>query len=472
MESNFLRVLVVDDEVDMLSIVSNVLTSGLGSGETALAVQTAETAANARRLIIRSDFDLVLLDVKMPGVAGLELMHFALEQVPTAALVLMTAYPDYEDAVTAIKEGAFDYIVKPFTADQVIDVAKRAFTDRLLWNGQPRNPKEIERPLDAVLGEHPRIRKLRRLIAKVSGLNEIVLLLGETGTGKGLTARVLHESGPYRGRPLMTLDCGAIPTELMESELFGHEKGSFTGADRARKGLLELAADGTLFLDEISDLPLQLQSRLLRALQEREFRRVGGSTVKSVSARIIVASNRDLRELVKEGKFREDLYYRVNVIPVTIPPLRERAEDILQLAEAFLSDFRGRNPKAPVRSLGEEAVDCLMHYSWPGNVRELENVIRRTCALSTSSEIRRSDLPHHLLTASKSPDSDALGEFNLARDQWLSQFEDHYFRDLLGQTAGNVVEAARLSGVPRATLYRYLRKYELDPARFRSSNSD
>ena len=299
MESEFLRVLVVDDEVDMLSIVSSVLESEFGTEEPALTVQTASTAAAARRLIIRSDFDLVLLDVKMPGVMGLELMHFALEQAPTAALVLMTAYPDYGDAVTAIKEGALDYIVKPFTADQVIDVAKRAFNNRLLGNGHRRDPTEIERPLDALLGQHPSIRKVRRLIDKVSALSESVLLLGETVTGKGLTARVLHEAGPSRGQPMITLDCGAIPSELMENELFGHEKGSFTGADRVQKGVLELAADSTLFLDEISDLPLQLQSRLLRELQEREFRSIGGGTVKRVSARIIVASNRDLQELVK-----------------------------------------------------------------------------------------------------------------------------------------------------------------------------
>ena len=271
---------------------------------------------------------------------------------------------------------------------------------------------------------------------------------------------------------MITLDCGAIPSELMENELFGHEKGSFTGADRVQKGVLELAADSTLFLDEISDLPLQLQSRLLRALQEREFRSIGGGTVKRVSARIIVASNRDLQELVKEGKFREDLYYRINVIPITVPPLRERAEDIPLLSTAFLGDFRARNPAATVRSMGEEAMDSLMNYSWPGNVRELENVIRRTSALSTGREIRRSDLPQHLLTASKSAEGDVLGEFNQARDQWLSQFEEQYFRDLLEQTGGNVVEAAKLSSVPRATLYRYLRKYKLDPAQFRSSNGD
>ncbi len=464
------RILVVDDEEDMLRICTNVLRSGLTSPAGQPHVETTSSALEARQLLMQGAFDLVVLDVKMPGVSGLELMHFALEHGHGSSLVLITAFPTYGDAVTATKEGAFDYVTKPFTADELLDVARRALEDRLARKASQCGTGAEGGPLGALLGESGLLRELRRLVARVSPLRENVLLLGETGTGKNLVAHTLHVNGPLRERPMITLDCGAIPAELMESELFGHEKGSFTGAVQTRKGLLELAEEGTLLLDEISDLPLRLQSRLLRALQEKEFRRVGGSVVRHFGARVIAASNVDLQREVREGRFREDLYFRLNVIPITLPPLRARPEDAQVLGRAFLRRFRDRNPECDVQDISRGALRVLARYAWPGNVRELENVIRRTAAFCSGREITVDDLPEEIPRDPRG-EEEVDADFFSARRQWLSGFEERYFRDLLQQTAGNVVEAARLSGVPRASLYRYLRKYGLDPAHFRGSNA-
>ena len=463
------RVLVVDDETDMLTICSEVLRSGLESSDGELSVETAGTAARARQVLIRDNLDLIILDVKMPGVSGLELMHFALEHAHGANVVLITAYPSYGDAVTATKEGAFDYITKPFTAGQLLDVVRRALEDTRQRSATQRAMEHVGlgAPANALLGTSTGIHELRRLIDRIAQLRENVLLLGETGTGKGLVARVIHGSGPFKQRPMVTFDCGAIPDSLVESELFGHEKGAFTGADRSRRGLLELAGDGTLFLDEVSELPMTIQSRLLRALQEREFRRVGGAEVKRVAARVIAASNRDLQNEVQEGRFRQDLFFRLNVIPVSLHPLREHPEDIGLLADTFLIRFREQNPGSEARRISPDATEVLVRYRWPGNVRELENVIRRSCALCQAEIIRVENLPDEIVAAVSTGEAPASNGFFGARDLWLSHFEERYFRDLLEQTSGNVVEAARASGVPRATLYRYLRRHRLDPAQFR-----
>jgi len=465
------RILVVDDEPDMLRICSDVLKTEFRSSKRPLHLEAVSRAVSAREHIARSTFDLVILDIKMPGVSGLELLHYALGHGHDAAVVLITAFPDCGDAVTAIKEGAFDYVVKPFTAGQLVEVCRKALHDKRSRDlgQQIADPVKTPEPLKALLGDSAGMMKLRRLISRIASLNENVVLLGETGTGKGLVSRVTHELG-RKNRPMVTLDCGAIAPELIESALFGHEKGSFTGADRQRKGLLEVAEDGTFFLDEVSDFPRHLQSRLLRALQEREFVRVGGTEAKRMRARVIAASNRDLQGEVRNGRFREDLYFRLKVIPVTIPPLRDRSDDIPLLAEAFLARFLELNPGSKVRRISDETMSRLVVYPWPGNVRELGNVIRCTAALSSGKEILARDLPDDILLAPGTPGVTRSGDFNRLRAEWLSGFEETYFRDLLEQTAGNVVQAARASGVPRPTLYRYLHKYGLEPANFRVSN--
>ena len=463
-----LRVIVADDEEDMLRICTDVLESQLRLEQRRSRVDTARNGNEARSFLLREKFDLIILDVQMPGVSGLELMHFALEHGRGAPVVLITAYPNYTDAVTAVKEGAFDYVVKPFTAAQLVEVAGRALEETVssgvLEHGE--FAAADSQPVREILGVSPGMRELRSLVQKIAMLEENVVLSGETGTGKGLVARVLHTAGHRRHRPFVTLDCGSIPRELMESELFGHEKGAFTGATGARKGLLEVAADGTLFLDEVSEIPLDLQSRLLRALHEREFRRVGGTRVTRFDGRVIAASNRDLETEVRNGTFRSDLYYRLHVIPVVVPPLRERPEDIRPLATACVTRFAANNPHWRVRSISARALRILKRYSWPGNVRELENVIRRAAAFSETEEIRAADLPEEIRSGSPSGD-EVESDFGRAREHWLSRFEERYFRDLLLKTDGNVVDAARSSGVPRATLYRYLRRHGLDPADFR-----
>ncbi|MFQ5348865.1 MAG: sigma-54-dependent transcriptional regulator [Thermoanaerobaculia bacterium] len=463
------RVLVADDEDDLLRICSEVLQSKLVTEAGQPVIRTAANGREARELLLREAYELIILDVQMPGVSGLELMHFALEHGNGAQVVLITAYPNYGDAVEAIKEGAFDYIVKPFTATQLGDVALRALTE----GRQPARAQAAAEqagaasPLERLLGESSKMRETRELLERVAPLRENVVLLGETGTGKGLTADILHDLGPNRARPHVTLDCGAIPRELIESELFGHEKGAFTGASGARKGLLELAGAGTLFLDEVSEIPLELQSRLLRALQERDFRRVGGSETRRFEARVIAASNQDLQAAARDGRFRTDLFYRLHVIPISLPALREHPEDIELLANAFLSQFGSQNPERGVVGIHPEALETMRRYDWLGNVRELENVIRRAAALAQHAEIRLPDLPEEVRSQPSGDGSE--GDFSRTRERWLSRFEERYFRGLLRQTAGNVVEAARCSGVPRATLYRYLRKHGLDPAHFRVS---
>lgn len=463
--------MVADDEDDLLRVCSNVLRTKLITDAGPPSIHTAGNGREARALLLREAYELIILDVQMPGVSGLELMHFALEHGNGAQLVLITAYPNYGDAVEAIKEGAFDYIVKPFTAAKLGEVALRALEKRARPAASETSGAlgADASPLDRLLGESQPIQEIRELLQRVASLRENVVLFGETGTGKGLTAGILHELGPSGHLPMVTLDCGAIPRDLIESELFGHEKGAFTGAGDTRKGLLELAGEGTLFLDEVSELPIELQSRLLRALQEREFRRVGGSQTRRFRARVVAASNQDLQEAVREGRFRSDLFYRLHVIPIVLPSLRRHAEDIELLACACLARFADRNPERSVGCIGPRALEALRSYHWPGNVRELENVIRRAAALARDETIRHRDLPDEV--RSRSTANGAEGDFSRAREHWLSRFEERYFRDLLRQTAGNVVEAARTSGVPRATLYRYLRKHGLDPAHFRVSGS-
>ncbi|MFQ5524696.1 MAG: sigma-54-dependent transcriptional regulator [Thermoanaerobaculia bacterium] len=464
------RIMVADDEDDLLRICTEVLQSRLEAQHGRVVIHTAGNGREARESLLREKYDLILLDVQMPGVSGLELMHFALEHGNGAQVVMITAYPNYGDAVAAIKEGAFDYVVKPFTAAQLSEVAQRALetAGSVKAERQTGGPVDRSHPLEALLGESAQVREIRSLIERIAPLDENVVFRGETGTGKGLAARVLHECSRRGKRPLVTLDCGSIPRELIESELFGHEKGAFTGAAASRKGLLELAEEGTLFLDEVSEIPIELQTRLLRALQEREFRRVGGTTTRPFKARVVAATNRDLEAAVQEGTFRSDLFYRLHVIPISMPPLREHPEDIRLLATAFLTRFGDRNPDWRINRLSPEALKLLERYHWPGNVRELENVIRRAAAFCADSEIGVDDLPNELSSDETTLPSDGNG-FNLARDLWLSQFEERYFRDLLETTRGNVVAAAKNSGVPRATLYRYLQKYELNPADFRVS---
>jgi DNA-binding NtrC family response regulator len=376
--------------------------------------------------------------------------------------------------VEAIRQGAVDYITKPFSLDRLLTVVDRALRQRALQveNRNLRQQLRESLMLDDVVGRSEPMLAVYDLVLRAAHSDANVLVLGESGTGKELIARALHANSGRAGGPFVPVDCAAIPETLLESELFGHEKGAFTGAVRTKPGLMELARGGTLFLDEIAEMPLPLQGRLLRALQERQIRRVGGTTLLDVDVRVVSATNRDLREESAAGRFREELYYRVNVIEIRLPPLRERTGDIRLLAQAFLK----RYGLGGVTRVDEDALEALEAYPWPGNVRELQNVVERACALTETDTVRRSDLPAHVVDRPLMTDAavvsarvDLRTELPLreAKEHWMRVLEGAYLRDLLGRHRGNLSAAAREAGVDRKTFHRLLRRYEVDALRRR-----
>jgi DNA-binding NtrC family response regulator len=462
------RILVVDDEPDMVDNLTRILRH---AGYRCLA---ATDPQRALELIETSRPDLVLTDLRMPGLDGLGLIDRARDLDPALPVVVITAYATIESAVEAIRRGAVDYVTKPFLLEPLLVVVERALRQRVLQqeNQNLRQQLRDTLVLDDVVGRSPAMLAVYDLVLRAARSDANVLILGESGTGKELIARAVHNNSARAGGPFVPVDCAAIPETLLESELFGHEKGAFTGAIRTKAGLMELAHGGTLFLDEIAELPLPLQGRLLRALQERQIRRVGGTTLIDVDVRVVSATNRDLREAAAGGRFREELYYRVNVIEIRLPPLRERGGDIRLLALAFLK----RYGLGQVHGFDESVLEALEAYTWPGNVRELQNVVERACALADADVVRRADLPTHVLeggvaepTATVNARVDLLTELPLrdAKERWMRLLEGTYLRDLLARHRGNLSAAAREAGVDRKTFHRLLKKYEVDTTRRR-----
>jgi two-component system, NtrC family, response regulator PilR len=380
------KILVVDDEISMREFLAILLE------REGYLVDQAQNAETALTLLGANSYELVVSDVKMPGMGGLALLEKIKELSPETAVLMMTAYSTAEQAVIAMKHGAYDYIAKPFNVEEIKILVRNALEKRTLKQENFRLRQEVQErySFSGLVGKNKKMRDVYSIIEKVAPSTANVLILGESGTGKELAAKAIHYNSPRRNKPFVAVNCGAIPETLMESELFGHKKGTFTGAIADRAGLFEQAEGGTLFLDEIGELPLLLQSKLLRVLQEREFRRVGGMETKKTDVRIVAASNRDLEEQVKEGTFREDLFYRLNVVQVRMPALREAPEDIILLVEHFYRKFA----TAPVDNLiiTPGALKVLMSYPFPGNVRELENLVER-CVVLGSSVITEDCLP-------------------------------------------------------------------------------
>jgi DNA-binding NtrC family response regulator len=452
------RVLVVDDKENMLKLLAKVLGDNY---EVALAAHGAEALA----LIAAQDFDVVLTDIRMPEADGFQVLKAVKESAPLTEVVLMTAYATVQDAVEAIKQGAYDYLQKPFDPDAAALVVSRAVERRQL-RAQAAN---LRKELDSVYGLHNFVGKSRKMrevyeqLERAASLEMTILILGETGTGKELAARAIHQRSARREKRFVAINCGALPAELVESELFGHARGAFTGAAGAKAGLFEEASGGTLFLDEIGELPLPVQVKLNRVLQEKEIRRVGDNTAIKVDVRIISATHRDLKTEIEEGRFREDLFYRLHVLPIQLPPLRERRDDIPLLAMHFLE----RHARAYHRELTgfePDALHALTAYAWPGNVRELENAVERSAAAASGPQIAYRDLPAEVQAR---PEGQLPMEMlaNMPYKEAVETARDRVSRDylvaLLREFNGNVTRAAERAAMERESLHRLLRKYGL-----------
>jgi DNA-binding NtrC family response regulator len=460
-------IVIVDDEPDMVENCARILRR---AGHRCL---TATDPHRALALVESDSPDLLLSDLKMPGMDGIELLRRAHDVDPSLPVILITAFASIESAVSAVKEGAFDYLPKTFTVDQLQVAVDRAVRQRRLQteNRNLRDQVQATFALENVIGRSPAMTRIFELVKKAARSDANILIGGESGTGKELIARAVHANSPRVSQPFVPVDCASLPEQLLESELFGHEKGAFTGAIKTKPGLIEMAHRGTLFLDEIGEMPLALQSKLLRAIQERQVRRVGATSLVSVDVRFVCATNRDPREAVARGQFREDLFYRVNVIAITLPPLRERAGDITLLAHAFLKRFGADR----ISGFDDDAVAALEAYPWPGNVRELQNVVERACALADGDIVKRRDLPEYVTVRDSRPRTAAATGSEVdpgeaarqgiplmdARERWMAVLEATYLRDLLDRHDGNISAAAKTAGVDRKTFHRLVSKHQI-----------
>ena len=450
-------VLVVDDEPEMLVNCERLL------AREGYACTTLNVPTEFLKVLRDCRPDVVLCDLRMPAVDGMQLLDASRSEDPEIPFILITAYATVSSAVQAIQEGAFDYLTKPFTAQQLSVAVKRAIRQRRLSeeNRELRYQVAREQGFGEIIGQSAPIRRVIERIRKVATSEANVLISGESGTGKELVARCIHTASHRRTRPFVAVDCAAIPETLLESTLFGHEKGAFTGAVARQHGLLEQANGGTLFFDEITELDISLQSKLLRALQEREVRRVGATSLIELDVRVVAATNLDPAEAVASGRLREDLYYRLNVIPVHVPPLRERGGDVVLLFERFLRDFAATYEKS-VPEMSRAAWDRIETYSWPGNVRELKNSTEQLVLLYDDVLVTVGDLPHPLGPPRQPSEvgSPPLNElpYRLAREQALRTFEARYLDDILEHHGGNVTRAAHAAGVSRRTLHRWLER--------------
>jgi DNA-binding NtrC family response regulator len=439
-------VLVVDDDDAMREMVASLLE------DEGIYATAAESVDEALKRLGECDLDVVLSDIRMPGRTGIEMLGAIRELRPNTPVVLMTAFGSIDSAVEAMQAGAFDYVTKPFKRDALLVTLERAFERRALEEENRRLRRAVDQTASFgdLIGTSASMREIFALIRKVANGASSVLITGESGTGKEVVARTIHFSGSRASHPFVPINCTAIPEGLLESELFGHVRGAFTGAHVTKRGLFEQANGGTLFLDEIGDMGLGLQGKLLRVLQDREIRPVGGNQSVKVDVRIIAATHRDLRKEIEAGRFRRDLFYRLNVIPIEIPPLRERPDDIPMLAEGFLR----KHDQGRMHRLAPAAIERLKRCPWEGNARELENVIERALALCDAHEIGPEDLPLPGEPASKAPDSRDFVHDAIDRRLTLAQLEDLYIDQVLDHTRGNKVQAARILGINRRTLYR------------------
>lgn len=460
------RVLVVDDEADMAESCVFFLTRA------GYAAERAGSGEEALELLQPARFDLVVTDLRMPRMSGLTLLQEIKQRDADVEVLLMTGYPDIESAVAAIKAGAFDYVQKPFTAESFMERVEKALEHRRI---KERNVQLRERLRHGTAGRRlvhrdPVFAAMLATLERAARSDASVLLVGESGTGKELLAHHLHDMSPRSGRPFVPVDCATIPESLVESELFGHVRGAFSGAERDRVGLFEVANGGTLFLDEVGELPLPFQPKLLRAIQERQIRRVGASTLRPIDVRIVGATNRNLAQMVEAGTFRGDLFYRLDVVRIEVPPLRERREDVVALAEHFLAAARARG--SAVERFTPQALAALRAYPWPGNVRELRNAIERASTLGAGPELQLEDLPEAIATGADAPaghPEPAGAELTLKeiKARTVAHLENTYLEELLRKHRGNVTRAAEEAGMARSALQKLMQRYGIRSSDYR-----
>ena len=442
------RILVVDDEEVMRDSLSSWLR------EDGFEVDAVADGFAALKRVKQEDWDLLLVDLKMPGINGIETMKEVKKLREMTPVVIITAYATVDTAVAAMKEGAYDYIVKPFNPEEISLTIRKIVEHQNLLKENVLLRKELRKSyqFQDLISKNHKMQDIFQLVKSVAQSDSTVLIQGKSGTGKELVARAIHDCSPRKDKPFVVASCAALPEGLLESELFGHEKGAFTGAVSLKKGTFELADRGSIFLDEIGEISPKTQVDLLRVLEEKRFRRVGGTREIEVDVRVISATNRDLKEAVDKGEFREDLYYRLNVVSVQLPPLRERKEDIPLLAAHFLKKFRVKNRK-DFEGISAEALNILMRYHWPGNVRELENAVERAVVVGKGGLITANDLPVQILQAET-----ALGT---SSELSLQEMEKEHIRRVLDRNKWNIKRAAEQLGINRTTLYHKMKRYGL-----------
>ena len=458
------RILVVDDERSMRELLAIVLR------REGYEVLLAENGRSAVNLLEREPVDLLISDIKMPDLSGVEVLRAAKKIDQDILGIMITAFASTDTAVEAMRLGACDYLSKPFDIDLLKMKVREKIDNRQLRqeNLLLKRTLGLSHQFSNIIGRSDTMVQVYKMIETVARTNSTILLTGESGTGKGLVAQAIHFHSLRREKPMVSLNCGAMPENLLESELFGHMRGAFTGADANKKGLLEVAERGTIFLDEIGEMSPVMQVKLLRVLQERRFRRVGGLEELQADIRVIAATNQDLTKAVAEGRFREDLYYRINVIPIALPPLRERREDIPLLAEHFLAKYAEQMEK-PVTGISRDALDLLIHHDWPGNIRELENVVERAVALEATPTILpdslpptiRGDAPRIAATASTQAPADVLPPSGFDLEAHVKEIERGYIAEALKRAGGVQVKAAELLGMSFRSFRYYVKKYNL-----------
>jgi DNA-binding NtrC family response regulator len=444
MNKSTFGILVVDDEL----IVRDSLTKWFR--ESGFRTESAENGAAALNKLQAGTWNLMLVDIKMPGMDGIELLHRVRELRKDIIIIIITAFASVDTAVRALKEGAYDYITKPIDPDYLDHLVEKAIAQHELAaeNLKLKNAvTELAGPGE-IIGESPEMQKAMELVRTVAAADTTVMILGESGTGKELVARAIHVQSPRQYFPMVTVNCGAMTETLLESELFGHEKGAFTGAQYRRKGKVELADGGTLFLDEVGNIDMKTQMDLLRVIETKQFMRVGGSEVIHSDFRVICATNCDLEKAVKEGSFREDLYYRLNVFTIPLPPLRARGSDIAQLAHHFLEKY-ARAMNKPVKSFSPEAMHAIKGYDWPGNVRELENAVERAVVVCKGTTVEKDHLPVQTINAQRH------------QGRRLDDMERSYIEQILLETGWNISRSAAILDIDRVTLYHKMDKYGL-----------
>lgn len=461
-----LKTLIVDDELELRKSVASILTNTVTDVE--FDITEASNGREAIELAKKEFWDLILMDVKMPEVDGLEALKQIKEIDPRTFVVIMTAHSNLNDAVVAIKEGAYDYVEKPVHADKLSSIVKKSIeAHEMISELTASNPIFDDDIESEIVGQNTKMKEVFNLIYKLSKVDTTVLIRGENGTGKELVAKAIHFNSAKKSGPFVAINCGAIPENLMESELFGHEKGAFTGAIERKIGKFQLANNGTLFLDEIGELKPEMQVKLLRALQEKKFTPVGSNREVKTNARIIAATNRNLEKMMEDQDFREDLFYRLNVMPIFLPPLRERSDDIPELALSFLEKFSKTHAKA-IHSIEPECLDLMKKYRWPGNIRELENVIERAFIIENSQVMTVSSLPENMRSLSK-PKSEATSVIDtvsssgpLDFELFKEQAEKDFIVSALKANKGKINQTVAQANIPKNTLLRKIRKYNIN----------